>query len=108
MLNGVAPKTTRSKSMSDSHRRYHFKNKVLAQCYGSKLRGHLPSHFNTLALLICGIVGASHYQLSEVATCSPEKTKVECRVKKLKRWLLTEKVSQEVYWQPFAKALSLN
>jgi hypothetical protein len=91
--------------MSDSHRRYNAINKALVQCYGNQLRGHVLRHFNTLALLICGIVGAGHTHLSEVATHSPEKTKVESRVKKFKRWLMNGKVSQEVYWQPFAKGL---
>lgn len=91
--------------MSDSHRRYNAINKALMQCYPSPVRGHVARHFNTLALLICGIVGAGQTHLSEVASHSPEKTKVESRVKKFKRWLMNGKVSQEVYWQPFAGAL---
>ena len=91
--------------MSDSRRRYNAINKALMQCYPSPVRGHVARHFNTLALLICGIVGAGQTHLSEVASHSPEKTKVESRVKKFKRWLMNGKVSQEVYWQPFAKAL---
>ena len=91
--------------MSESHRRYNAINKALVQCYPGQMRGHVLRHFNTLALLICGIVGAGHTHLSEVASHSPEKTKVESRVKKFKRWLMNGKVSQEVYWQPFAKAL---
>jgi hypothetical protein len=105
MLNWVSSKTTRRKSMSDSHRRYNAISKALQQAYGAKLTGHLQSHFNTLALLICGIIGAGHTQLPEIASHSPENTKLESRVTKFKRWLLNEKISQAVYWQPFAKAL---
>lgn len=90
--------------MSDSHRRYNAITKELVQCYGSQMRGQVLRHFNTLALLICGIVGAGQTHLSEVASHSPAKTKVESRLKKLKRWLMNGKVSQEVYWPPFAKA----
>jgi hypothetical protein len=46
--------------MSDSHRRYNAITKALLQCYGGQPAGHLQSHLKTLALLICGIVGAGH------------------------------------------------
>jgi hypothetical protein len=90
--------------MSDSHRRYNAINQTLLQGYGSKPSGHLQRHLNTLALLICAIVGAGHTQLSQVATCSPEKTKVESRIKKFKRWLVNEKVSLRSYLPEIASA----
>lgn len=91
--------------MSDSHRRYNAITKALVQCYPSEVRGHVLGHFNTLGLLICGLVGGGHPHLSEIASYSPEKTKVESRIKKFKRWLMNSQVSQELYWQPFARAL---
>jgi hypothetical protein len=91
--------------MSDSRRRYNAIKKGLLQAYGSQPVGHLQQHLETLALLICGIIGAGHSQLPEIASHSPEKTKLESRVTKFKRWLSNELVSEELYWLPFAKAL---
>lgn len=91
--------------MSDSHRRYNAINKALVQCYGTKPTGHQARHLNTLALLICGIIGAAHIQLPEISSHSPETIKLESRVKKFKRWLVNQRVSPELYWLPFAKAL---
>ncbi len=52
--------------MSDSHKRYNAITKALLQAYGTKLNGHVQSHFNTLPLLICGIVGAGHTGVAHV------------------------------------------
>lgn len=91
--------------MSDSHRRYNAINKALVQCFGTKPSGHQARHLNTLALLICGIIGAGHTQLPEISSHSPETIKLESRVKKFKRWLTNKRVTPELYWLPFAKAL---
>jgi hypothetical protein len=91
--------------MSDSHRRYNAITKALRQCYGGPIQGHFQQHLATLALLICGIIGAGHTQLPEISACSPEDSKPESRVKKFKRWLTNPKVTPEDYWLPFAKAL---
>lgn len=91
--------------MSDSHRRYNAIKKALEQCYGSQPQGHFQQHLHTLALLIGGIIGSSHTQLPEIAAHSPEKTKLESRATKFKRWLSNERISEELYWLPFARTL---
>lgn len=91
--------------MSDSHRRYNAITKALRQCLGGEPKGHQESHLNTLALLICGIIGAAHTQLPEISSHSPETIKLESRVKKFKRWLNNRRVRPELYWLPFARDL---
>lgn len=94
--------------MSDSRRRHSAIEKSIKQLHpGGRGKGHVAAHLHTLSLIISGIVGSAHTQLSQIAPKTPGDDKVESRIKKFKRWLSNPLVTEELYWLPFAEALVL-
>jgi hypothetical protein len=59
----------------------------------------------TLAALISGIVGSKSTQLPKIAAHVPDGTKPESRGKRLARWVRNDKITEEVYFVPYAKVL---
>ena len=91
--------------MSDTYRRYRAIKAALMQCFGA-LSGHRMRHLNTLAALICGLVGARHVHLSKVADHAPAHGILqESLIMRLRRWLQNPNVTWETYMLPVAREL---
>jgi hypothetical protein len=68
--------------------------------------GHQEQHVNTLALLICGIVGAQHVQFAQIADHVPLRgRKNESLITRFRRWVKQKTVTPEAVWLPFAQAV---
>ena len=91
--------------MSDNLRRYRAIRQALAQGYPTPPQGNLARHLNTLAALISGIVGSESSQLPNIARKVPDGNKPESRVKRFTRWLTNDKITQEIYFLPYAEVL---
>jgi Transposase DDE domain len=80
--------------------------RTLAQVLHTRRDSHQEQHLNTLALLICGIVGAHHVQFAQVADHVPIRgPKNESLITRFRRWVKHEDVTSEALWLPFARAL---
>lgn len=92
--------------MSDTHRRYRAIKRALLQLLPARRNSHQEKHLNTLAALICGIVGAQHTQLPKIASKAPSLgAKSASHIKRFSRWVENEQVSYETFFLPFAQAL---
>jgi hypothetical protein len=59
----------------------------------------------TLAALISGIVGGQRTHLPHIATKVPDGTQAESRVKRFARWVRNDRITEEVYFVPYAQVL---
>jgi hypothetical protein len=92
--------------MSTSFRTYRAIKRSLMQALRARGQSHQEQHINTLALLICGIVGAQHVQFAKVIEHAPfRRRKNESMVTRLRRWVQHEDVTPEWLYLPFAKAV---
>ena len=96
--------------MSDAQRRYRGIKAALLQALPTAPTSHQAQHINTLAALICGIVGARHTHRPKIADASPgQGRKRESRIARLAqgapRWLRNPAVTYATYFLPFAQAL---
>jgi len=91
--------------MSDNLRRYRAIHAALLQGYSGQLSGTLVRHLTTLAALISGIVGSQSTQLPKIAARLPDGTHPESRVKRFTRWLKNDRITEEVYFVPYAQAM---
>ncbi len=92
--------------MSDAHRRYRAIKAELLQALPTHPTSHQAKHINTLAALICGIVGAHHTQLPKIADAAPGfQRKRESRITRFRRWLANPDVTYATYFLPFVQAL---
>jgi len=80
--------------------------RALAQVLHTRRDSHQEQHLNTLALLICGIVGAQQVQFAQVADHVPIRgRKNESLIGRFRRWVKHEAISPEAVWLPFARAV---
>lgn len=91
--------------MSDNRRRYRAIRKSLKDLCPFEPKGNQARHLNTLAGLICGIIGSNSPHLPKIAKKAPDSTKKESRAKKFSRWVNSERIEFEIYYQPYAQAL---
>ena len=78
----------------------------LAQVLHTRRDSHQEQHLNTLALLICGIVGAQQVQFAHVADHVPIRgRKTESLIGRFRRWVKHEAITPETIWLPFARAV---
>lgn len=91
--------------MSDNLRRYRAIRDALIQGYPGQLTGPVARHLTTLAALISGIVGSKRTQLPHIATKVPDGTQAESRVKRFARWVRNDRITEEVYFVPYAQVL---
>jgi hypothetical protein len=91
--------------MSDNLRRYRAIRDALRQGYGGKPTGNVARHLNTLAALISGIVASKSTQLPKIAPQVPDGTKPESRVKRFARWVGNDRITEDVYFLPYAAVL---
>jgi hypothetical protein len=91
--------------MSDNLRRYRAIRDALIQGYPGQPTGIVARHVTTLAALISGIVGSKGTQLPHIATKVPDGTQAESRVKRFARWVRNDRITEEVYFVPYAQVL---
>jgi hypothetical protein len=91
--------------MSDNLRRYRAIQKALRQWYPGEPIGNWDRHLTTLAALISGIVASRSSQLPQIATKIPDGNKPESRVKRYSRWVGNERVTDTLYFLPYAEML---
>ena len=94
--------------MNDNLTRYFAILRTLKQVFGFAETSHLGCHLLTLAALISGIVGSQKTHLPAIATKSPAARRGstrESRQKRLVRWVQNEKVTAELFFAPFARAV---
>jgi hypothetical protein len=92
--------------MPISFQTYRSIKRTLAQVLHTPRASHHEQHLNTLALLICGIVGAQHVQFAQVADHVPIRgRKNESLVGRFRRWVKHEAITPEAMWLAFARAV---
>jgi hypothetical protein len=79
---------------------------TLAHVLHTRRDSHQEQHLNTLALLICGIVGAQHVQFAQLADYAPIcGRKNESLITRFRRWVKHEDSTLDAVWLPFARAV---
>ena len=91
--------------MSDNLRRYRAIRAALTQGYPGQPTGTLARHLTTLAALISGIVGSKSTHLPQIAMKVPDGTQAESRGKRFARWARNDRITEEVYFVPYAQVL---
>lgn len=90
--------------MHPNFRDYRTIKRTLAHALHIRRGSHRESHLNTLALLICGIVGSQHVQFAKVAQHMPIRgRKDESLIKRARRWVDHEDVTDSAFFVPFAQ-----
>ena len=80
--------------------------RTLMQTRHARPGSHQEQHLNTLAMLICGIVGAQHVQFAQIADHAPVRgRKNESLITRFRRWVKHKAVTPEAVWLPFARAV---
>ena len=80
--------------------------RTLAQTLHARPGSHQEQHLNTLAVLICGIVGAQHVQFAQIADHAPIRgRKTESLITRFRRFVKHKAVTPEAVWLPFARAV---
>jgi len=92
--------------MSLTFRTYRTIKRTLMQTLHARSGSHQEQHLNTLALLICGIVGAHHVQFAHLADHAPIRgRKNESLITRFRRWVKHKDSTPEAVWLPFARAV---
>jgi hypothetical protein len=92
--------------MSDTSRRYRAIKQGLMQCYQPRPTGHREQHLNTLAALICGLVGGRCAHLSAIADHAPAHGAAQERlITRFRRFLQHEAQTLDAWFSPVAAAL---
>lgn len=80
--------------------------RTLTQTLHARPGSHQEQHLNTLAVLICGIVGAQHVQFAQIAAHAPIRgRKNESLITRFRRWVKHKALTPEAVWLPFARAV---
>jgi hypothetical protein len=97
--------TKRSNRMSDAHRRYGAIQTALMQLFGQPT-GHKARHVQTLAALICGIVGSTHTHIPRIASHVPtDQIKDASFVTRVSRWYQRDTITDTTYFLPVIQPL---
>jgi hypothetical protein len=92
--------------MPISFQTYRTIKRTLAHALHARRGSHHEQHINTLALLICGIVGAGHVQFAQIAEHVPIRgRKNESLITRFRRFVTHEAITPDVLWLPFARAV---
>lgn len=92
--------------MHISFQTYRTIKRTLAHALHTRRDSHDEQHLNTLALLICGIVGARHVQFAQIADYVPQRgRKNESVITRFRRWVKHDAITSEALWLPFARAV---
>jgi len=80
--------------------------RTLAHTLHTRRNSHQEQHLNTLALLICGIVGAQQVQFAPIADHAPIRgQKNESLITRFRRFVKHDDITLEAVWLPFARAV---
>jgi hypothetical protein len=105
----AAKQRIRELAMSDTYRRYRAIKDALMQLFPSRPTGHMERHVNTLAALICGIVGSRHTQTPKIADHAPGgAAQRESLIKRFRRWYAHEAITADLYFLPVAEGVLAN
>ncbi len=88
-------------AVRDTYRRYQSIRQALKTMYPEEPRGQIARHLNTLVAMICGIVGSQRVNLPAIAGHAPSASQVSSQIKQFKRWLINERIEEQVYFLPF-------
>jgi hypothetical protein len=92
--------------MSMTFHTYRTIKRTLTQTLHARPGSHQEQHLNTLAVLICGIVGAQHVQFAQIANHAPIRArKNESLITRFRRWVKHKDITPEAVWLPFARAV---
>ena len=92
--------------MPISFQTYRTIKRTLAHVLHTRRGSHHEQHLNTLAALICGIVGAQHVQFAQIADHVPIRgCKTESLIGRFRRWVKHDTITLDDYWLPIARAL---
>jgi hypothetical protein len=89
--------------MSDNFIRYIGIKKGLLQLFPKRLAPRQMQHLDELAKLVSGIVASSHSQLPKIAVKDPTSIKTESKIAKLKRLLVNQNFTAQIFWLPFVQ-----
>ena len=90
--------------MSDNLTRYCAIRDALFKHFPREPKGNFARHLRTLAQMISGIVGSQRTSLPAVANKVPGGQR-ESRVKRFSRWVENDRIGEDAYFLPFARAL---
>ena len=92
--------------MSITFHTYRTIKRTLMQTLHARPGSHQEPHLNTLAMLMCGIVGAQHVPFAQIADHAPVRgRKNESLITRFRRWVKHKAVTPEAVWLPFARAV---
>lgn len=91
--------------MSDSVRRYQAIRQALNTIYPEPPEGNKARHLNTLAAMICGIVGSESVQLPKIAKEVTDDSKPESRVMKYRRCVQNDEMEIDTDFLPYIQPL---
>lgn len=94
--------------MSDNKTRYREVRNALERLYPTQPKGNFARNLNTLAAMISGIVGSKSTQLPKIAGKVPEQVKPTSVEKRIKRWIINDRIEGDMYFLPYAQALLLS
>jgi hypothetical protein len=92
--------------MSDTHWRYNAIQRAIMHFYQPRPTGHKEKHLNTLAALICGLVGGQHAHLPVIAAHAPSNgARQESVIKRFTRFLQSDAHTLDGWFLPVARDL---
>jgi hypothetical protein len=92
--------------MSDTSRRYRAIKQALMQFFQPRPTGHREQHLNTLAAMICGLIGGQHAHLSTIADHAPSHGATqESLITRFRRFLQHDAQTLDGWFLPVAQAL---
>src|SRR6476646_638658 len=92
--------------MSDTYRRYTAIKRAMMQFYHFLPGSHREGHFNTLAALICGLVGGKHAHLAAIADHAPSNGATqESLICRFRRFLKNDRQTIDAWFLPVAEQL---
>ena len=91
--------------MSDNLRRYCAIQTALRQLRPTEPKGNTARHINTLAMLICGIIGSQKCHLPAIARKVPVGGKPASRIRRMERFLANAGIDHATYYLPYVQVL---
>ena len=103
---GSRPTTRQEENHARHHPTPYCHTSELTQLYRPSPQGHQRRHLLTLALMICGVIGARHAQLPQIVSHTPGGRANDASVeKRFRRFLRQEGVTYQRWMLPVAQEL---
>jgi hypothetical protein len=94
--------------MSDCKNIYRKVQEFMKNFYPGEIKGNFARNLNTLAAMITGIVVGKETQLPKISLNVPDPINAASVEKRLKRLLINDSVTEEVYFNPFIQTILSN